>query len=187
MLRKVFIGAALLCCLSFTSSAQRAVSGARYIGVEARGGRTDNIFYGGAVSFGGYTLNGKWEVGVMGAYYKHDTTLDDLKLSYYDAAAFAERLFRLVSTRSRSFSTYIGAGLFMGMQGRNKNSFPESVQIDISSTAFLYGCYPKLDFEFYIGRGLALNISGGMLVEFDCDTGWIKPYIGLGFRKSLFN
>lgn len=166
LLRAVFFASFLV--MTFPMSAQRTATGQYYVGAEAGTCVMGDRGFAMDVQFGQYLLKSKWDVGINYMYRVYD-------VGYNQFLARGTWQYRLISTRSRVFNFYGGAGVHMGYEyipPRMVTEVPEvgsgsgSVSVDISQQTsngeqkkFLYGMHVGAEAEWFIVRKMALVLG----------------------------
>ena len=171
---------------SSKASAQRTMEGQNFIGADAIPAFTDARDFGARISWGMYGTDHRleaWAAAVPG----HRMITQDTELLYGQISAGCDWQWRLLSTRSRSFSLYAGGGALLGWETYDPfRKLPPHVETDLPGKGtFLYGCTASLETEIFLLRRLALVLRTDADVIPPSRTGILRLTAGMGLRVEL--
>lgn len=149
-----------------------------------------SVFYTGSSAgaeaiFSRYTLIGYWDTSLGASHHSYATNsaqrLEDLHIT-----ACADYMFRLVGTRSRSVSLYLGGGAFLGYEAIDPlRRLPAQYQSNLDKGYFIYGLRAKLAAEFFVVEKIAICVEAATPVNFRSPLGWFNYNAGLGLKFLL--
>jgi len=156
---------AILCFLAcLPSRGQRTMSGSGF--VEAAG-RSTVSFVGASLSYGQYTMNGRWRASAVTDGHRVGLVSsrgDGLgTLLFGQAAIGGDYMHRLWCTGNRRFSAYGGGGLLLGIEAVDPlEARPNGGIIPYGDDhTFIYGPSAGVEAEWFVAGGLALTASAG--------------------------
>lgn len=133
-----------------------------------------------------YTLGGFWEAGLMGCDYRTSLSTGHT-LRYDNVLAAGGYLFRLAGTRSRRLNLYGGGGVFAGVELLDPlGRIPGYIDLGQNHVAFQYGLYAHGMAEVFLGRRLALVVSGRTPVNFSSGIRHFHWQAGLGLKYLFY-
>ena len=165
--------------LSFWAAAQRTTAGQGMLSLD--GGYPCAA----SLSYGQYLPSSLWEAGAF-AQYRSYYINSEYSMPYYPVGVFGNWMYRIISTRSRVFNVYAGAGVFLGWEFYDpEKTLPDFISSSLIDGAFLYGVNPKIQAEVFFTRRIAVILSGNAPINFTSSCAWIQPCGSIGFRLDL--
>ena len=137
------------------------------------------------LSYGRYLLGSFWRAGAVVTEYTH-MLAPEIPMSYVHAAAYGDWVYRLWGTRSRVFSVYTGAGVFLGYEAADPWSLiPDSYKEGVPQGTFLYGVRFSLEMEIFLSRRVAVVLGGKVPLNFSSGFGYFHYDVGAGVRLNI--
>ena len=167
------------------ANAQRTMRGEGLLTAGAHYPFSGPYWMGVDLSYGQYLLGSYWRAGVDVTEYTHGLP-DDIPMSYLQAVASGDWMYRIAGTRSRVLNLYAGAGLFLGYEAADPWSLlPEDYREDFAPGVFIYGARLCLETEIFLSRRVAFVLGGRMPLCFPSQFGWFRYDAGAGIRLNL--
>lgn len=176
---------AILLMVCLDASAQRTMRGQMFLDLEGQ------YPLGASVAVGQYTLPGYWQAGVnllqMREYLRLDGAVDLMNLDTYHLKAEGGYMFRLLSTRSRSFGIYGGAFGWVGIEAVDPlKVLPEDILLNIDKgRSFVFGATPRLEAQLFFGNHIALVIGGEVPIAVRSRIKMFNPQGTAGLRFAF--
>lgn len=164
------------------ASAQRTVAGK---GAPMLSAVYTGSSFGAHAGWTGWTLWGCWDTGAFGRSYSIPLN-KSLMFDYMHVGVEGNAMFRMLSTRSRIFSMYIGGGAFIGAELADPwRRLPDYMSLETDKTKFLYGIQASAEMDLYILKRLSVGIRGTVPINFSSGFGWFHWETGLVLRFDI--
>lgn len=175
---------ALLLC-GEEASAQRTMSSQELLTASYTYPFSGHGDFGLDASYGCYLLSSLWNAGIY-AVTLSCSIGNARQMEYAHFCSYAEWLYRLSATRSRSINLYAGGGAFLGYEAYDPfGRLPSYIDTGLGSGAFLYGVHAKAEAEFFIAKKLAAVLSGWVPVNFSSPLSNLNAGVRAGLRLNL--
>lgn len=168
--------------ISQHASAQRTVAGR---GAPMLSAVYTGSSYGVHAGWTGWTLWGNWNAGAFGRMYSNPVD-ETYRLEHSHVGVESEAMFRVLSTRSRMFSLYLGGGAFIGAELVDpRGVLPDWMSLQTERNRFLYGIHGAAEMDLYILKRLSVGIRGTVPISFSSSFGWLNWETGLVLRFDI--
>jgi hypothetical protein len=168
------------------ASAQRTMDRQLFVSAEGHVSALNLTNAGGGLSMGQYLLNGQWYCSISSSFNTIGISSGS-KLGYIDIYALGGYMYRIISNRSRSLNFYGGGGAFIGYELYDPmKRVPSHLATNLpEGGTFLYGIDPRIEFEVFIIRKVAVTLGFSSPINFSSTLTKVRPKGTLGIRLNL--
>ena len=176
----------LLFSCNTEASAQRTMDGQLFVSAEGHLSALNLANAGGGLNMGQYMLNALWFCSINSSF----NTIgigSGRELDYVDLYAQGGYLYRIISNRSRSLNLYGGGGVFIGYEIYDPmKRVPSHLATNLpEGGTFLYGIDPRIEFEAFVARKVAVTLGISSPINFSSSLTKIRPKATLGIKLNL--